>query len=507
MTAEQAITKKNFYYPYVASGVRADFDKLMETFKGTNTVRYECFLQIWRTMKIPMIFYGRKRHDILNEFVYECLHIAAEYWLQTNNLQVQIGGLYLVYGLFETQPCDPKVRLMLTLRDQEKVDKFVKDVQEQAHYDVCYIYRKLLMRRAFYYSASSKPVVLSREIKNDGVRKELEEKPERSTISDLLDPANINHLEALHTQYHVMKCALAGPNSTKPDPSLRVINTDIVEVVKDKVRAFEEWKQYPREMYRERQRQLRKNWIDDNDADFIPTSVRRNRRAEIKQHAFKSGGVIRRDRRHRQPGSSPKKQGRRKKKISGDSASTEEEESSMFISTTSGAGNPTESFPSMPQFDELEASSPARGDTNNKRKRKLESPPKSPTKTPKIILGPKKGKKSCKTPNDSFIPKSTNKVTLRSSQDSVASGSKVVGETTSGRKRGRPRKYHVVENVIVEDIDDLKSEPESLPDIVYNKKGPRKASTLRPVAKPAARGRKRSASKDAGSHEGKRKKK
>ena len=52
---------------YIAAGVRADFDKLMEHFKETKTVRYESFSQIWRAMKMPTIFCGRDSQFILAE--------------------------------------------------------------------------------------------------------------------------------------------------------------------------------------------------------------------------------------------------------------------------------------------------------------------------------------------------------------------------------------------------------------------------------------------------------
>ena len=42
------------------AGVQTDFNNLLTAFENTGTIRYESFSQLWNSMKLNTIYYGRQ---------------------------------------------------------------------------------------------------------------------------------------------------------------------------------------------------------------------------------------------------------------------------------------------------------------------------------------------------------------------------------------------------------------------------------------------------------------
>ncbi|ELV13937.1 snRNA-activating protein complex subunit 1, partial [Tupaia chinensis] len=99
------------------AGLQADCETLLSRFQETDSVRFEDFTELWRNMKFGTIFCGKMRNLEKNTFTKEALALAWRYFLPPYTFQIRVGALYLLYGLYNTQLCQPKQKEMLNVHD------------------------------------------------------------------------------------------------------------------------------------------------------------------------------------------------------------------------------------------------------------------------------------------------------------------------------------------------------------------------------------------------------
>ncbi|XP_023615691.1 snRNA-activating protein complex subunit 1 isoform X2 [Myotis lucifugus] len=102
-------------------GLQADCEELLSRFQETDSVRFEDFSALWRSMKFGTIFCGKMRNLEKNTFTKEALALAWRYFLPPYAFQIRVGALYLLYGLYNTQLCQPKQKL--SFRMKKKVQR------------------------------------------------------------------------------------------------------------------------------------------------------------------------------------------------------------------------------------------------------------------------------------------------------------------------------------------------------------------------------------------------
>ncbi|XP_054571982.1 snRNA-activating protein complex subunit 1 isoform X2 [Eptesicus fuscus] len=137
-------------------GLQADYEELLSRFQDTDSVRFEDFSELWRSMKFGTIFCGKMRNLEKNTFTKEALALAWQYFLPPYAFQIRVGALYLLYGLYNTQLCQPKQKIRVALRDWDEILKFQQDLINSEHFDVAYIFRKLRLDKAFHFTAMPK---------------------------------------------------------------------------------------------------------------------------------------------------------------------------------------------------------------------------------------------------------------------------------------------------------------------------------------------------------------
>ncbi|XP_017376965.1 snRNA-activating protein complex subunit 1-like [Cebus imitator] len=108
-----------------------------------------------------------------NMFTKEALALAWRYFLPPYTFQIRVGALYLLYGLYNTQLCQPKQKIRVALKDWDEVLKFQQDLVNAQHFDAAYIFRKLRLDRAFHFTAM--PKLLSYRMKKKIHRTEVTE--------------------------------------------------------------------------------------------------------------------------------------------------------------------------------------------------------------------------------------------------------------------------------------------------------------------------------------------
>uniref|UniRef100_A0A2K6RXT4 Small nuclear RNA activating complex polypeptide 1 n=1 Tax=Rhinopithecus roxellana TaxID=61622 RepID=A0A2K6RXT4_RHIRO len=154
-------------------GLQTDCEALLSRFQETDSVRFEDFTELWRNMKFGTIFCGRMRNLEKNMFTKEALALAWRYFLPPYTFQIRVGALYLLYGLYNTQLCQPKQKIRVALKDWDEVLKFQQDLVNAQHFDAAYIFRKLRLDRAFHFTAM--PKLLSYRMKKKIHRAEVTE--------------------------------------------------------------------------------------------------------------------------------------------------------------------------------------------------------------------------------------------------------------------------------------------------------------------------------------------
>lgn len=63
---------------------------------------------------------GRMRNLEKNMFTKEALALAWQYFLPPYTFQIRVGALYLLYGLYNTQLCQPKQKVILVFPQQNR---------------------------------------------------------------------------------------------------------------------------------------------------------------------------------------------------------------------------------------------------------------------------------------------------------------------------------------------------------------------------------------------------
>ncbi|XP_074960250.1 snRNA-activating protein complex subunit 1 isoform X3 [Phalacrocorax aristotelis] len=137
-------------------GLQADCEELLGAFQEADTVRFERFAELWRERRFHTIFYGRIRPLERNKLTKKTLELAQQYFLPPYAFQIRVGGLYLLYGLYSTQLCQPKQKIRIALKDWPEIQKFQQDLIDAQHYDAAYIFRTLRLARAFHFTAMPK---------------------------------------------------------------------------------------------------------------------------------------------------------------------------------------------------------------------------------------------------------------------------------------------------------------------------------------------------------------
>ncbi|KAM4690621.1 snRNA-activating protein complex subunit 1 isoform 2-T2 [Rhinophrynus dorsalis] len=223
-------------------GLKVDCETLLSRFQETDSVRFEEFSAIWRDMKFSQIFFGGMRDLERNKFTREAFSVATLYFLPPYTFQIRVGALYLLYGLYNTQLCQPKQKIRISLKDWKEIEQFHQDLINAEHFDAAYIFRQMRLKRAFYFTAM--PMLLTfrtQRSRSHHVGKE-EFKEARDRVADLVTSETLEEIVNIHEHYRKTKCQISSDKS-QPDKALSLVKEDFVESLKNIVTEHQHWKQ------------------------------------------------------------------------------------------------------------------------------------------------------------------------------------------------------------------------------------------------------------------------
>ncbi|XP_024423488.2 snRNA-activating protein complex subunit 1 [Desmodus rotundus] len=279
-------------------GLQADCEALLSRFQETDSVRFEDFTELWRSMKFGTIFCGRMRNLEKNTFTKEALALAWRYFLPPYTFQIRVGALYLLYGLYNTQLCQPKQKIRVALKDWDEVLKFQQDLINAQHYDAAYIFRKLRLDKAFHFTAM--PKLLSCRMKKKIQRAEITEefKDPNDRVMKLITSDVLEEMLNVHDHYQNMKHVISADKSN-PDKALSLIKDDFFDNIKNIVLEHQQW-------HKDRKNSSLRSKVKDGEEKREGNSQESERceRAEtlakIKSKAFSVVVQASKSRRHRQ---------------------------------------------------------------------------------------------------------------------------------------------------------------------------------------------------------------
>ncbi|XP_071354966.1 snRNA-activating protein complex subunit 1b [Trachinotus anak] len=275
------------------NNVKSDCEELLSRFQQTDSVRFEVFSKIWREMNFAQIYYGTVGHE-KQAFSRLVLNTASSFFLPPFSFQIRVGGLYLLYSLYQCQTASPSEQIRLALKDWDDVKKFEKDAMDAQHFDVVYILRQLMSLKAFHFTAV--PAMLAYNKKRKVERSPLcEEFFERtSRPQQLINIELLEELSNVHNLYKKLKSSVS-LTSERSDSSVNLICKDLVPQLRGTVVDFYKWQQ-------------KKDSADkDEDEDSgegtssqQESSDRAQLLAAIKSKAYGQAAEASKSRRHRQ---------------------------------------------------------------------------------------------------------------------------------------------------------------------------------------------------------------
>lgn len=229
---------------FLVAGFQTDCNKFLDKFAQTNSVRFEQFQKVWQDMKFSLVFSLRPSEKERIMFTEECLQIALRICLHSESFQQRVGGLYLLYGIFSTQPLVPKVMIRVVLSQWLQLEEFYNVIEEQEHHDARFIFLKLKLCNAFAFVATPTemgPIAVKAMSEIERVSDHLKEKT--SELVQLMKTDNFEQLRAIHNQYQSTKCAINESDVTQPDSSLNVVQQNISTLVQRLVEDLERKKE------------------------------------------------------------------------------------------------------------------------------------------------------------------------------------------------------------------------------------------------------------------------
>lgn len=281
-------------------GLQEDCEALLGAFQEADTVRFERFAELWRERRFHTIFHGRMRALERNKITKKTLELAQQYFLPPYAFQIRVGALYLLYGLYNTQLCQPKIQIRIALKDWPEVQSFQQDLIDSQHYDAAYIFRTLRRARAFHFTAM--PKLLNYRTKKKIQENECKEefKDPSNRVSSLITNDVLEELMNIHEHYQKMKCAISADKS-HPDKALSLIKDEFVVSLKDIALEHQEWQQKRLKLLlKAKETDEMPNRVEEETSLRSEGSERADALARIKHKSYSAVVEASKSRRHRQ---------------------------------------------------------------------------------------------------------------------------------------------------------------------------------------------------------------
>ncbi|XP_071494723.1 snRNA-activating protein complex subunit 1-like [Diadema antillarum] len=241
----------------LTQGLQRDVDGLLARFINSQSVRYEEFSRIWRELNFPLIFCGLKNSTTERTFAGEVFFIALKYLLPPTDLQRKIFGMYLLYGIYYTQPCKPPMKLhklawspakpvfhehhsgsgpskldkiRVTKEHWDALLELYRELQKAEHLDAAYIFLKMRRNQIFHFVVHTKPMLYTRTYRDDAYDKW---KSGKEILTATFHDDLLEQLHTIHSQYQEMKQNLGLNNNL----SMKLVRDSMADYIVKRVHS------------------------------------------------------------------------------------------------------------------------------------------------------------------------------------------------------------------------------------------------------------------------------
>ncbi|KAJ8686449.1 hypothetical protein QAD02_022243 [Eretmocerus hayati] len=224
---------------YVASGFYEDCSRLIEKFKENESIRFDAFCKAWREMKFSLVFLYHKTYADMLEFCEEVLSIAKSFLLSSTDLINQIGGLYLLYGLYYKMPIS-KVKIRVTLKDWKSFLNLHQQIKRAKLHDASYIFVKLVIDNAYHYTLFSSEYVLGKSYR---AQDHMVDNPYSilNDIVDEVDNGDLSRIQTLSRVYDAQKTKLL--TNVTSNQKLQLFDKNFVDDIINQIETLQEKRQ------------------------------------------------------------------------------------------------------------------------------------------------------------------------------------------------------------------------------------------------------------------------
>lgn len=269
-----------FYEP-----LTEDVEELLSRIQRTDSVRYGVFSAIWRDMRFSEIFLGITSNSEMKRFCKVALATAVKYFLPPYSYQIRVGGLYLMFAFYHTQPASIAAKIRLALKDWGPVQRFLTESEEAEHFDVVYIYRKLVATGAIHYTAMPHLLTFQKQQQKPNIGGQCGEFLSPTTALQELHSADIlEEMASIHSHYEKLKEATVDVNL-----KVNMTQADFTSHLNKCMSEFFTWRQRGLDTEKSAEGEV-------NEAPEDDCSSRARLLSSIKQKSYSSVQVSRRRR-------------------------------------------------------------------------------------------------------------------------------------------------------------------------------------------------------------------
>ncbi|KAF7228669.1 snRNA-activating protein complex subunit 1 [Nothobranchius furzeri] len=228
----------SIYTDFFYEPLTEDVEELLAHFQHTDSVRYEDFSAIWRDLGFSDIFMGINNSSEMKRFSRITLATAMKFFLPPYSYQIRVGGLYLLYAFYQTQLASPTVKIRLALKDWTHVQAFLRDSLKGGHHDVVYIYQKLVVTKAFHYTAMPHVLAFMKQQKHKTSDRCQEFLSRSTVVHELMSSDILDEMASIQSHYEKLKGATKEVSGT-----FTMIHQDFTSRLTECMSEFITWQQ------------------------------------------------------------------------------------------------------------------------------------------------------------------------------------------------------------------------------------------------------------------------
>lgn len=195
----------------------SDIDELVNAFIKIEGVELSQIKELWRSRSFSFIHEARPNHVDPAFFMQALYSCALGHIEEDVSWSEKLGGLYVLYILYETQLCNPPFKIYLSKDDLENIYSLVKEAKKKGTLIALRVVQRMMVKNSFLFGS----VTTNQKRMKDAVDKLSSKSAERLQLArrrfltgfpahqhfegDLVRELGLNELAMLNEEYRMVK--------------------------------------------------------------------------------------------------------------------------------------------------------------------------------------------------------------------------------------------------------------------------------------------------------------